>query len=461
MIALWISLAFGATEDPLGPLPPPIASKPFTPPIPTEQTLANGAKVWVIEDHALPLVSLRVTVPGGSAADPAGKEGRAALSDMMMARGAGELDAAAFAEDLARHAIDLEVTTDRFTSSIDMSMKRDQLDHALDLLADAILDPMYDKKETKGARDTEVAELETDANDPVAVGNQVGFREWFGAGHPYGKPPLGTIAGMGALRKKDAVKYHHLAWNAAGATITIAGDLSASEASTTLAAHLGAWRPGTPLRIAATDVPPPSRRIFVVDRPGATQTMFFLLFPGPALGDPQTAAARIGGIVLGGTFTSRLNHLLRETRGYTYGVHASLEQLPEAGVRVISTRIRTDATGPAMQDLVAELSKLGDGVSGAEVEKARGAFQLDQIEAVESLSGMVDVYGQYQVAGLGPDALAKDLAAMDSATANAIDDAFAAWSLDKALVVFVGDKSAIEGPLKEAGYGDFTATDVR
>jgi hypothetical protein len=71
------------------------------------------------------------------------------------------------------------------------------------------------------------------------------------------------------------------------------------------------------------------------------------------------------------------------------------------------------------------------------------------------------VYGEYQAAGLGPDALAKDLAAMDSATSSAIDDAFAAWSLDHALVVFVGDKSVIEGPLKEAGYGDFTTTDVR
>ena len=73
MISLWISLAFAATEDPLGPLPPPVAAKPVTPPAPTEHTLANSAKLWVIEDHALPLVSLRVTVPGGSAADPAAK----------------------------------------------------------------------------------------------------------------------------------------------------------------------------------------------------------------------------------------------------------------------------------------------------------------------------------------------------------------------------------------------------
>jgi zinc protease len=220
MIALVLSLAFASTEDPLGPLPPPVEAKPFTPPTPTEQTLPNGARLWVIEDHALPLVSLRVTVPGGSAADPVGKEGRASLSDMMMARGAGKLDAEAFAEDLARHAIDLQITTDRFTSTIEMSMKRDQLEHALDLLADAILDPTYDKKETKGEQSIEVAELENEANDPVAVAELVAFREWFGADHPYGKPPLGTIAGMRALKKKDAVKYHDLAWNAAGATIS-------------------------------------------------------------------------------------------------------------------------------------------------------------------------------------------------------------------------------------------------
>jgi zinc protease len=461
MIALLVSLAFAATEDPLGPLPPPAPPQSFTPPTPTEHTLGNGAKVWVIEDHALPLVSLRVTVPGGSATDPPGKEGRAALSDMMMTRGAGGLDAEEFAEDLAQHAIDLEIETDRSTSTIAMSMKRDQLDHALDLLSDAILDPTYGKKETKREQALEVAALETDANEPVAVGNLVGFREWFGVDHPYGKPPSGTIAGVRALKRKDVVEYHDLAWNAAGATIAIAGDLSASEAEQMLESHLGAWRARTPLRVPATDVTTPSRRIVLVDRPGATQTMFFLVFPGPRLGDPQTAAARIGGIVLGGTFTSRLNHLLRETRGYTYGARTSLEQLPAAGVRVIATRIRTDVTGPAMQDVAAELAKIADGVTEAEIEKARGAFRMDQIEAVESLKGMVRAYGEYQAAGLGPDALANDLASMDSAAANAIDDAFAAWSLDHALIVLVGDKSVIEGPLREAGYGDFATTDVR
>jgi zinc protease len=461
MIALWVSLALAATEDRLGPLPPPVPAKPFTPMAPTEHTLANGAKLWVIEDRALPLVSVRVTVPGGSAADPAGKEGRAALSDTMMARGAGALDAEEFADDLARHAIDLEIETGPFTSTIVMSMKRDQLEHGLDLLADAILEPTYDKKTTKREQAIEVAALETSANEPVAVATQVGFREWFGADHPYGKPPLGTIAGMRALKKKDVVQYHDLAWNAAGAMITIAGDLGASDAERMFASRLGAWKAGTALRVAATDVAPPARRIIVVDRPGATQTMFYFVFPGPRLGDSGTAAARIGGIVLGGTFTSRLNHLLREVRGYTYGARANLEQLPEAGMRVISTRIRTDATGPAMQDIVAELAKIADGVTAAEIEKARGAFRQDQIEAVESLAGMVRLYGDYQAAGLGPDALAKDLAAMEGAGAAAIDDAFAAWSLDKALLVFVGDKSVIEGPLKDAGYGDFTTTDVR
>ncbi len=417
--------------------------------------------MWIIEDHTLPLVSVRVTVPGGSAADPAGKEGRAALSDMMMTRGAGDLDAEEFAEDLARHAIDLQVETDRFHSTLAMSMKRDQLDHALSLLADAILDPTYAKKATKREQAIEVAALETDANEPVAVGTQVGFREWFGANHPYGKPPAGTIAGMRALTKKDVVAYHELAWNAAGATITVAGDLSPSEAEQMLGSHLGGWKAGTALSVAATDVPSPSRRIVLVDRPGATQTMFFVVFAGPRLGDPQTAATRIGGIALGGTFTSRLNHLLRETRGYTYGVRAGLEQLPATGVRTIATRIRTDATGPAMQDLAAELAKLADGVTDAEAAKARGAFRQDQVEAVESLAGMVQVYGEYQAAGLAPDALANDLAAMASADASAIASAFSGWSLDHALLVFVGDEKVIAGPLRDAGYGDFTKTDVR
>jgi predicted Zn-dependent peptidase len=460
---LLVTVAFAAKKpkDPLGPIPPQAAEHAFTPPTPTELALANGAKLWVLEDRTLPLVSVRVTVPGGSAADPAGKEGRAALSDAMMARGAGELDAEAFAQDLARHAIDLQIETGRFDSTIVMSMKRDQLDHALSLLSDAISEPWYAKKETKREQAIEAAALETAANEPVAVATQVAYREWFGAGHAYGKPPAGTIDGMRALTRKDVIAYHSQAWNAAGATITIAGDLAPGEAKERLDAHLGAWETGSALRVAATPVTATGRRILLVDRPGATQTMFFLVFPGARIGDASTAAQRIGAITLGGTFTSRLNRLLRETKGYTYGVRANLDQLPEGGVRTIGTRIRTDATGPAMQDLAAELAKVAAGVTPAEADKARGAFRQDQVEAVESLSGMVRVYGSYQAAGLGPDALAKDLAAMSTADAAAIGEAFRAWTLDQALLVFVGDKAVIEGPLKEAGFGELTTTDVR
>lgn len=475
MILLFTSLAFAksmknppvvappppepppAPVDPLATMPTVGAEVPFALPTPETAELQNGASVWVVPNKALPLVSVVIQVPGGSALDVPGKEGAAWLSDRLMTQGAGERDATAFAAAVERLGIDLEVSTGRASSTIELTAMKDKLDPALDLVADMILRPRYGGKDLKRERGLGVQDLVLAQDEPVVVASRLAWASWFGPEHPYGRPAEGTVAGLGKVGKKDVKAYHQLAWNGAGAAITVAGDVTRDEIVAKLEPRLGAaWPAGVVPTMHMTPVPAHTGEVLIVDRPGSAQTVFYLVFAGVPFAEPALPAARAGTIVLGGTFTSRLNGLLREKRGYTYGVRAGVQPLFGAGIYTISTRIRTDASGPAMTDLVGELTRIREGIDADELRKARGAWRQDLVEAMETRSGTAGAFATWNLLGKPPGALQDELGRFQALTPEQVGPAMAPYDPNKALIVLVGDKRVIEGPLKEAGIATLT-----
>lgn len=443
--------------DPLDTRPAIGADAAFTPPSPVVSTLSNGADVWVVADKKLPIVTVALTVAGGSATDAPGKEGTAALSDRLLTQGAGALDAATFAQTVEQLGIQLDVSTGKTASTITMSMRSENLDKALDLMADMVLRPAYGKKDYKRERGLAVSDIRVALDELPYVAGRIAGAEWFGADHPYGHPADGTVKGLQGTKLGDVKAYHERAWNAAGASFAIAGDVDPAAVQQKLESRLGAAWPAT---TSAGITPPPAATHpattwVMVDKPGSSQTMFYLVFPGLPAGDPALAPVRAGTIVLGGTFTSRLNGLLREQRGYTYGVRAGSTSFLGAGMLTIGTRIRGDATAPAMTDLVGELTKIQAGITAEELGKARGAYKQDQVEAMESRAGVAGTFAALQASGLAPSALQTELADMQGTTVDAVKAAMVRYDLKGAVVVLVGDRAKIEKPLTDAGFGPF------
>ncbi len=439
--------------DHLGPLPAIPPATAWAPPTPTTTALANGAPVWTIPSPGLPLVTVVLSAPGGSARDPGAKEGTAWLSDRMMRQGAGKRDATAFAEQVDRLGLQLDVQTGRADSAIVLSARREVLEQGLDLMADMVLRPTYAAADFQREKGLAVDDLTAAQDDQPSVAAKLAWRAWFGPAHPYGKSPGGTVAGMKAVVLKDLKNYHAQVWRG-GFQFTVAGALSAEEATRLLDARFGK----APRSASAAPVVPPvavpsGMKILLVDKPGAAQTMFYWMFPGVSLGSTDLPAARAGTIALGGSFTSRLNQLLREKKGYTYGARARVEALPGGGALVVSSRIRTDVTAEAMKDFVAELERIQLGVTEEEMGKARGAFRQDQVEAMETRGGVATTFATYQSAGLGPEALGADLTHMGTVGADAVKAQMARYARAGALLVLVGDRAKIEQPLNDAGFG--------
>ncbi len=439
--------------DPLATMPTvgPVVS--FSPPTPEVRELSNHVPVWVIPSATLPIFTLVLTVPGGSQLDAAGHEGTAALAMEAMRRGAGDRTGPEFAAEVERRGLTINGAATEDGSYLTLSGPVSQLEPGLDLLADLVLRPKLTPKEIRKARDLLLAGLQQSFSEPTYVAARTAQALYWGTGHPYGRPSDGTEAGLKASKPADVKRWVKSTFVAGGAGFTVAGAVDANSVITALNARFGAWTGTAPTEPVIAAAPVHDHEpIFLVDVPDSAQTAFYVAFPGPRIGDPVEAPTRVGTIALGGTFTSRLNALLREKRGYTYGVKAGLSQRFSAGNLVVRTRIRTDVTAPALTDLLGELKGIQTGISAEELGKAQGAARQDVVEELESQGGVAGTYAEELSYNRSPDTIAADLRAIGAVQLGDVTGPLAAWNPDHAVFVLVGDQKVIEPKLREAGY---------
>ncbi len=448
--------------DPLAERPTVGESRPFSPATPEVRSLANGAMLWVLAENTLPLVSLQVYVPGGAASDPDGKPGLTALADELLVHGAGDRDATAFAGEVERLALDLSATTTGTATLLALDAHRDRLEAGLDLLADAMLRPRFDADEVERVRQQQIGAIKQSLDDPRSVASQVAWAAWYGDNHPLAHPTLGTESGLTRVRPEALARSWKRRADPSRTLIVAAGAVEADALKALLDARLADWTP--PRTGRSTEVPPAplveeGPRLRFVHVPDAAQTVLRVTLPGWPADAEEGPLADLGIIALGGTFTSRLNRLLREEKGYTYGARASLSRGAADGTVVITTNVRQDATAPALVDLLGEVRRLADGITAQELQKAAGSVRTDAIAAMSSRGSMVSTYQAAHARGQGPEAVPSELARAESATLDATNAALSRLDLSAALIVVAGDLDAMREAVETAVPGPWSVAE--
>jgi zinc protease len=355
-------------------VPPLGAEVAFVPPRPTRLKLKNGMSLLVVENHRLPLVSMELVVKdAGSAQDPAGKSGLAAFTADLLDEGAGGMGALEIAARVDELGATLQLGTSYDAASVSVSTLTRTLDPTLDLLARIVTTPSFDDKEVARVRDDWQTALERRADVPRQIVALVLRGVVYGAQAAYGRPGDGYLPEFKSLGLADAKQFYAARWTPRAMTLVVVGDVDTKALAARLDAAFAAWKPvGTKaakIRVAAARAP---ARLWLVDRPTAEQADVRLGIYGLALADKRYPAAEVLATLLGGSFTSRLNHRLREELGWTYGAGAAFGRAAQVGPFVISTALVT----PHAVEGVAEILKIVDSLVGsdlpaAEVAKAR------------------------------------------------------------------------------------------
>jgi predicted Zn-dependent peptidase len=427
-------------------------------------TLPNGAVVALIEKRDTPLVAMNVTVRGGALGDPAGKDGTASLYADLIQKGAGERNAAQFAEAIENVGGSLSAGAGTEALGVNASFLARDMDLMLELVADMLQRPRLDPSDFEKARTLGVQSIvAAKDSDPRALMGAYGDA-WLLRGHPYGRPVGGSESTLAAIRLDDVKRYYADQVGGDRLIITVVGDFDAGTMQSRLQQEFGNWRKAA---AALPSASPPAkvtgRNVLLVDKPGATQTYFWLGNVGASRTDPARTAQTLVNTVFGGRFTSMLNTELRIKSGLTYGANAGFDRALQAAAFSISSYTETSKTVQAIDLALETLARLHrDGLSAEQLQSAR-SYLLGQFPPTLETNGqLASRLADMLFYGLGPEDVneyATRVALVDEKAARSVIEQSFPQPANLTLVL-LGDAAKIRadvakyGPVREMKISD-------
>jgi len=337
------------------PLPLPARSSSF--PLYQIRTLPNGLQVVAVSHHEQPAVSLRLLVRAGGAQDPSNKPGVAYLAASLLDQGTTSKNAEQVAStiDSIGGAIGAGAGSD--ITFINAAVMKDSLGVALDLVSDLARHPAFANEEIDRQRQQIVSGLKVSYDDPDYLAGVVFDRLVYGF-HPYGKPDSGTPDSIAAITRNDLLAFHKRWFGANNAILAVVGDVTPEEAFDGAQRAFGSWERVELPTIKTEEAPPSTRRVVIIDRPGAAQTEIRVGNISLPRRHPDYLALDIATKILGGEGGNRLHRVLRSERGLTYGASADLNALKDTGDIVAETDTRSEKTAEALRIIVEEIVRL-------------------------------------------------------------------------------------------------------
>ena len=424
------------------------------PPVQRAQ-LPNGAQLALAEKRDTPLVAMTVTVRGGALGDPAGKEGTASLFADLIQKGAGDRSAAQFAEAVESAGGVLMAAAGSENLSISASFMSRDVDLMLQLVTDALQRPTLAASEFEKSRTLAIQSIAAAKDsDPRALISSYGDA-WLFRGHPYGRPVGGSEASLAAVTLDDVRRYYQDQVGGDRTIITVVGDIDSSAMRAKLERAFGGWRKAAaPLAAAPAPQEVQGRRVLLVDKPGATQTYFWLGNVGASRTDPARTQQSVVNTAFGGRYTSMLNSALRIDSGLTYGASATFDRGLQPGAYAIASYTQTGSTVQAIDLALSTLERLRrDGLDADTLASSR-SYMLGQfpptLETNGQIAGRLADLAFYGLGIEDVDGYAQRVAAVDAAAVRqAIDQAFP--SGEDLAVVLIGDAAKIREQVKKYG----------
>jgi predicted Zn-dependent peptidase len=439
--------------------------KPWAFPAPERGTLDNGLTVLRCHRPGQQVVAVEVLLAAPLEAEPAGLDGVATIMARAFSEGTDKLSAEEFAAELERCGATLDAHADHPGVRLSLEVPVSRLPKALGLLADALAAPAFADSEVERLVRNRLDEIPHETANPARRAAKELSKELFPATSRMSRPRQGTEETVQKIDSAAVRAFYDKHVRPATATTVIVGDLTGVDLDELLAETLGDWTgsSGEPRPVPSVTADD-TGRVIIVDRPGAVQTQLLIGRVGADRHDRVWPAQVLGTYCLGGTLTSRLDRVLREEKGYTYGVRAFGQVLRAApdgtgiAMLAISGSVDTPNTGPALDDLWKVLRTLAaEGLTDAErdiaVQNLVGVAPL-KFETAAAVAGtLADQVEQYL-----PDdyqaTLYQQLAATGTVEATAA--AVNAFPVDRLVTVLVGDAAQIQEPVKALGIGQVT-----
>ncbi|HEX8024954.1 MAG TPA: pitrilysin family protein [Candidatus Limnocylindrales bacterium] len=443
--------------------PTPGEPRPYHFPSFERVALANGFGLIAVDLPGRELVTASLVIPSGASDEPDELAGVTTLMARGLTEGTERHDAIALVEAGERLGASLhaEAGWDAISVGIDVPVER--LGPALDLVAEVLAEPTFPAHEIDRLREERLNDILQAKADPRRRAEEHFVDTIYTRDSPYRRPASGVQETVERLDAAACAATLAARFDPARMTLIVGGDLEGVDVQELVERRFGGWaRSATAAAsraIVAASALPGDRRVIRVDhRPGSVQTEIRIGHVGLPRLIPDFHALSVMSAILGGLFLSRLNHRLREEKGYTYGASAGFDLRRAPGPFAARTAVNSEVTVPAVVDTLAELERMRtEDVTADELDAARdflvGVFPLrfeTPPAVVGSIAGLI-------VQGLPYDELARYRPAIEAvSTADVRAVAEAQLHPDRAAIVLTGDADGFLPALEAAGLGEIT-----
>ncbi len=391
-----------AACTPITPRPDELTFPPLAFSLPTVEktSLVNGTKLYLRQDHELPLIDVTAMVGVGRMHDPAAKAGLCALYAATLRNGgAGSRDGAAVDDLLAQMAGELGVSCDNDALTLHLSIPAEEIDHGLSLLTDLLRHPRFENGRFELARRQKLEAIRRQNDRPTSIAHRLLAEAIYGD-HPLGR--MASEASLQRIDREDLLVQHDLLMNPENLWLAISGDFDANLLKKKLTTLFDGWNSGggglppLPARSAIS-----SPRLLLVDKPLPQSTILFGEL-GVDKSSPDLAAIRVMNYILGGGgFNSRLMREVRSNRGLAYSVYSYFRvgrRLP--GTFLAGCETRSDATATVIELIRQEMERLRrEPVSVEELHLAKESlinsfvFAFTGTHAILTQAMRIDLFG--------------------------------------------------------------------
>ncbi|MBI3651945.1 MAG: insulinase family protein [Acidobacteria bacterium] len=439
--------------------PAPRPARPFVLPALSEVKLDNGLALILIEDHRVPMVTLTLGLPVGSATTGVNQIALAEATASLLNDGAGQRSSEALARAVESLGGQLAASTNDDYTEINATVIAENLEAMLDLFGDVVLRPTFPETEVALYKKNRIEGLTVQRQEPSFLVSERFNLAIYGA-HPYAISAP-TPAAVAALERHKIEAFYQANYRPDGATLVVTGDFAATKIAAKLRALFGHWQAasGTPQKFPDL-VEPTSRRIYLIDRPGSEQADFRIGNLAVARADEDYFALLVANAILGDGTSSRLFLNIREQKGYSYDVSSAVHAPQRRGTFFGASQTRTAVTLAAIREMLKEFTRLrNERVSEKDLQNARnylnGGFSL----SLSTQGGVSDALMMTRMLGLAPAYLEHYRERIAAVTAEQVQQVARQYIRpEQATIVVVGDAAQLRKSLATLGKVEVFAT---
>ncbi|MEO6328988.1 MAG: pitrilysin family protein [Ginsengibacter sp.] len=354
------------------------------PPV-NEFTLSNGLKIVLVERKSVPVINMSLMVNAGYAADQFGLPGLASFTMGMMDEGTKTKNSLQISDLLSDLGATLNSSSDLDYSYLSMTMLKTNFDPSLNLFKDVLFNPSFPQKDFDRIKKEKILQIKQEESRPVTMGLRVLPKLLYGKGHAYSNPYTGsgTEESINKITRNELAKFHQTWFAPNNAVLIVAGDVNAGELKAKLESGFATWQKQSVPEKNTSDVALPAvPTVFIVDKPGALQSVIFAAELSPSGKDADRESIGIMNKILGGEFTSRINMNLREGKHWSYGSFSIILDAIGPSLFTAYAPVQTDKTKESIVEVQKELTQF---VSSKPVSDSE--FNKVQKNAVAQLPG--------------------------------------------------------------------------